>query len=79
MEIDRSQLKRAFRNGWILLVIAALFTVLFFLFTLDANEDHPAVEWDMGGVPFVPASSVYANGYYTGGEPSDQGASIESE
>jgi hypothetical protein len=77
--MERAQLKRAYRNAWILLLIVALFTVLFFLFTVDANRDHPDVTWDMGGVPFVPASSVYANGYYTSAEPSDQGAAGEHE
>jgi hypothetical protein len=77
--MDRAQLKKAYRNAWILLVLIAAFLLAFFWFTLRANEDHPPVEWDMGGVEFVPASSTYANGYYApAGEPTED-APFETE
>ncbi len=58
------ELKKAFRNGWILVVLAAMFIIGFFLFTLTVAKDAPKEAWEMGGVPFVPASSTYANDYY---------------
>jgi hypothetical protein len=75
--MEQQQLKKAYRNAWILLALVTAFVVLFFLFTVKANEEHPAVEWDMGGVEFVPASSTYANGYYT--EPVSRDEEGESE
>ncbi len=58
-------MKKAYRNGWILVLLAACFVVALFLFVLKTNENPPAPDWDMGGKRFVPASSPYANGYYS--------------
>jgi hypothetical protein len=63
--MEPEALKKAFRNGWILVAVATLFFVAFFAFTLAAAKDAPKPGWDMGGVPFVPASSTYGNDYYT--------------
>jgi len=77
--MDKAQLQKAYRNAWILLLIVAVFVVVFFIFTLRANVDHPPVEWDMGGVEFVPASSTYANGYYAPAQEPAKEASFETE
>ena len=57
-------LKKAFRNGWILVTVAAAFIVTFFAFVLFVSYDAPKSEWDMGNVDFVPAASDYGEGYY---------------
>jgi hypothetical protein len=63
--MEPDALKKAFRNGWILVALVTLFFVAFFVFTLAAAKDAPKPGWDMGGVPFVPASSTYGNDYHT--------------
>ena len=62
--MDRATLRRAYRNGWILLLLAILFSLVFFWFTLRTNEPPVEPEFEMGAVPFVPASSTYAEGYH---------------
>jgi len=64
LSLDDTTLKRAFRNGWLLLLAAMAFVVLVFVFTLESNTPAPAPAWDMGGEPFVPASSHTADGYF---------------
>lgn len=59
-----AKLKKAYRNGWILLLLAILLSVILFNFAVLTNLPGQAPTWDMGGKPFVPASSPYANGYY---------------
>ena len=59
-----ADLKRAFRNGYILLCEAFVFVVIFFLFVLRFSLNAPKPGWEMGGQKFVPASSDYGNGYY---------------
>jgi hypothetical protein len=78
-EMDRAQLKKAYRNAWILLLIVTAFVAVFFWFTVRANEDHPPVEWDMGGVEFVPAGSAYANGYHAPAREPAEDAPFETE
>ena len=63
--MDDAALKKAFRNAWILVILAAVFIVAAFLFVLRTNENPPPPKWNMGGVPFVPASSGYAEDYYS--------------
>jgi hypothetical protein len=63
--MDPESLKKAFRNGWILVALATAFVIGFFAFTLAVGKDAPKPDWEMGGVPFVPASSDYGNNYYT--------------
>jgi hypothetical protein len=74
--MKEQDLKRAFRGGWILWIIAALFVVLMSFFVRKTNENAPPRKWDMGGKSFVPASSTHGNGYYSpvtelenGGQP----------
>ena len=62
--MDDNELKKGFRNAWILAVIAAVFVVVFFLFTVKMNTPAVEVTWKMGGTPFVPASAMSADGYY---------------
>ena len=59
------ELKKAFRNGWILVVLATAFIIGFFAFTVLFSKDAPKPGWEMGGVSFVPASSPYGNDYHT--------------
>jgi len=77
--MDKEQLRKAYRNAWILLLVVVAFLFVFFVFTLRINEDHPPVEWDMGGVEFVPASSIYANGYHAPVERPAEEAPFETE
>ncbi len=63
--MERRALNKAFRNAWILWFLAAVFVVVFAYFAYQTNRDAPAETWRMGGVPFVPASSSYANEYYS--------------
>ena len=52
-----ADLKRAFRNGYILLCVAFVFVVIFFLFVLRFSLNAPKPGCEMGGQKFVPASS----------------------
>ncbi len=60
---DNDDLKRAWRKGWYLVIAGLIYTFLFFAFTLHHHPESPTPEWDMGGTPFVPASSPYATEY----------------
>ncbi len=64
-------LKKAYRNAWILVLVATVFIVGFFAFVLYFSFGAPKSDWDMGGVKFVPASSSYGEGYYV--PPVEQG------
>ena len=64
MNSSDAQLKRGFRNAWVLAAIAAVFVVVFLLFTVKMNTPATPVTWKMGGTPFVPASAMSADGYY---------------
>jgi hypothetical protein len=57
------RLKKGYRQAWLLTGLAVLFIVGFFYFTWRSIPNRVG-EWDMGGTPFVPASSVYAEGYH---------------
>jgi bacteriorhodopsin len=63
--VHEASLKKAYRNAWILVVLAAIFVVVVVLFVFRTNKNPPQRTWNMGGVPFVPASSSYAEGYYS--------------
>ena len=62
--MNDAELKKAFRNGYLLLGGAFVFIILFFLWVLHFSLDAPKETWEMGGEAFVPASSNTANGYY---------------
>jgi hypothetical protein len=62
--MDEKILKTGFRNAWILTVVAAIFIIGFFAFTLKMNTPPHQVKWNMGGTAFVPASAPAATGYY---------------
>ncbi|GAB4298276.1 MAG: hypothetical protein Kow0090_13660 [Myxococcota bacterium] len=72
--MDIKELKRGYRNGWILIAAAIGFIFVFFLFTYLVNIPERAERWDMGGKPFVPASSPYANDYHLPANPDYQPA-----
>jgi len=62
--MDDRELETGYRNAWILTAIAAVFAAAFFAFVVRTNSPGTAPTWDMGGTPFVPASSTTADGYY---------------
>ena len=59
-----TNLKTAYRNGWLLWLVAVTFIVSFFGFVLFVAYCAPRPGWEMGGKKFVPAQSDYAEGYY---------------
>ncbi len=59
-----SDLKTAFRNGWLLTLAIVAFVLLFFVFVLYFSYNAPKPGWEMGGKKFVPAQSEYGEGYY---------------
>ena len=61
--MDDSELKRGFRNAWVLTLVAAIFVAAFALFVWKMNTPAEPVTWRMGGTPFVPSSSIAADGY----------------
>ena len=59
------ELKRGYRNAWILTLLGAVYIVLFFMLaTATSPPGQDQVDWNMGGRDFVPASSNEAEGYY---------------
>ena len=72
--MDDAALKKAFRNAWILVLLATAFIVVAAWFVFRTNQHPPEPTWDMRGVPFVPASSNYANGYYSPVEAPEPGS-----
>jgi len=61
--MDDATLEKALRRGWILALVGMLWIVAHFLLAFHTSRPEPAAEWDMGGTPFVPASSIEADGY----------------
>jgi hypothetical protein len=57
-------LKKGYRNAWILVALAVVFIIGFFAFTLYFSLDAPREGWEMGGEDFVPARSDKAEGYF---------------
>lgn len=64
-QIGGKTLRRATGRTWILVLLAAAFVMASAFFVFRTNYKARAPEWEMGGVPFVPASSKYANGYWS--------------
>jgi hypothetical protein len=56
-------LAKAYRRAWILVLVGLAYSLGFTLLALGSNLPERAPTWDMGGKPFVPASSPFANGY----------------
>lgn len=65
MTFGDKDLKRGFRNAWILTLLGVVYVVAFFYLAWTKNSPGHPRTWQMGGTPFVPASSPYAEGYYT--------------
>jgi hypothetical protein len=63
--VHEASLKKAYRNAWILVALAAVLVLAVALFVFRTNENPPQRTWRMGGVPFVPARSSYAEGYFS--------------
>jgi hypothetical protein len=71
MSVDDSKLEKGYRNAWILVVLGILYIVGHVALAMWTNRPEQPPAWDMDGTPFVPASSVEAEGYFhtTGGNP----------
>ena len=69
MVVDEEQLARGCRRSWYLVFFAAALVVLFLVYVFALNQPGKAPGWDMGGKPFVPASSKYAVEYWTPPDP----------
>lgn len=63
--MDDKELKRGYRNGWILTGILLILIVLWTWFTIATNTPEVAPVWVQGGRPFVPGESNYGMGYET--------------
>ena len=74
-EPSEKELRRGYRNAWILTGLGILYIVAYLALAFWTNQPEKAPTWDMDGTPFVPASSVEAEGYYytTGGNPAGGG------
>ncbi len=59
-----NDLKRGYRNAWILTLLGVVYIFLFLAFATATNMPGSEVRWNMGGTGFVPASSAEAEGYY---------------
>ena len=64
MALSEDALRKGFRNGWLFTVMAAALIVGSFFFVWLTNTPAQPERWDVGGTPFVPASSSQAEGYY---------------
>ncbi len=63
--MDEKQLKRGYRNGWILTLLLILLVAFWTWFTMVTNADEVEPAWVMGDRPFVPGESAYGMGYHT--------------
>jgi len=64
MDLSPDALRKGYRNAWIVLVLGFVYVGVFLALAIRTNRDPPPVTWDMGGTPFVPASSPQAEGYF---------------
>jgi hypothetical protein len=62
--IDDQGLKRGYLKGWLWVAMLLVSSVFFFYLSFRLNPAIYQTPWQMGGHPFVPASSPYANGYF---------------
>jgi hypothetical protein len=74
-----SEMKRGYRNGWILTVLLLIFVLGFFALTFRLMSPDKPIKWDMDGRSFVPASSEYGDGYYQPPPPSPAQKASEPE
>jgi hypothetical protein len=61
--MDEQVTDKAFRKAWLLVLVGLAYSLGFTLLALGSNIPEKPPAWDMGGEPFVPASSPFANGY----------------
>ena len=57
-------LKTGYRRAWLLVLVGVAYVATFLALVLRTNISARPAGWDMGGTPFVPASSFKAEGYY---------------
>ena len=62
--MNDNELKKGFRKAWWLVLAGVAYVVIFVGLALRTNNPPRPKGWDMGGTPFVPASSLPADGYY---------------
>jgi len=62
--MQERELKRGYRNAWFLALLGVVYIVIFYALATATSLPAPAVQWNMGGTEFVPASSSEAEGYY---------------
>ena len=62
--MSHEDLKSGYRRAWILVLVGTLYVVGFLALALRTNLPARPAGWDMGGTPFVPASSIEADGYF---------------
>lgn len=61
--MDANTYRKACRRTWLLALVGAVYTVLYAGLAVKTNFPETEPTWDADGVPFVPASSIYADGY----------------
>ena len=67
--MEEAHMKRAYRRAWGLALLGMIWICLHFAISFFSNNPEPKVSWNMGGVPFVPASSIEADGWPVNPEP----------
>ena len=60
---EEQALAKAYRRAWIVVLVGLAYSLAFTLLALGSNMPEKPPTWDMGGKPFVPASSPFATGY----------------
>lgn len=63
--MDEKELKRGYRNAWILTLLLILLVAGWTWFTMVTNADEVPPHWAQGGRDFVPGESAYGMGYQT--------------
>lgn len=63
--MDEKELKKGYRNAWILTLLLILLVAGWTWFSLLTNSDEVAPHWVQGGRAFVPGESAYGLGYKT--------------
>jgi hypothetical protein len=63
--MEERELKRGFRNGWILVLLLLALIAAWTAFTIWTNRDEVPPHFVPGGRDFVPGESPYGMGYRT--------------
>ncbi len=70
--------KKDILKGWMLVVVAVVFMVGYFLYTYIFLKDAPPENWNFGTTPFVPGSSNHAVENFDRKQPPMQTVKIDS-